>query len=139
MNEYCQVIAQWFVQTKSWTEVELGLQRLKQRYADLSIEVSKWIHIAPFVQPIEKQTFSFLAYSTEQLMCVQLPRYMYVDDVEQSAPSLRRLLGDDLVVLEDSTHFMRRYLATIPDHHPLKGEPSSKPACEGHKPPFVVC
>ena len=46
---------------------------------------------------------------------------MYVDDVEQSTPSLKRLIGDDLIVLEDSTHFMRRYLATIPDGHPLKG------------------
>ena len=52
---------------------------------------------------------------------MQVPMVMYVDDVEQSAPSLRRLIGDNLIVLEDSTHFMRRYLATIPDSHPLKG------------------
>lgn len=39
MNEYCQIIAQWLVQTKSWTEVELGLQQLKQRYAALGAEV----------------------------------------------------------------------------------------------------
>lgn len=56
---------------------------------------------------------------------------MYVDDVEQSAPGLKRLLGDDLIVLEDSTHFMRRYLATIPDHHPLKGQLSSNPLYAG--------
>ena len=50
-----------------------------------------------------------------------MPSVMYVDDVEQSAPGLKRLIGDDLIVLEDSTHFMRRYLATLPEGHPLKG------------------
>ena len=39
MNEYCQIVAQWLVQTKSWTEVELGLKELVARYEKLNVEV----------------------------------------------------------------------------------------------------
>ena len=47
MNEYCQIVAQWLVQTKSWIEVELGLQQLKQRYADLGVEVYMRSQVRP--------------------------------------------------------------------------------------------
>jgi len=40
MNEYCEVVAQWMVETKSWFEVQDALKLLMDRYALLQVEVS---------------------------------------------------------------------------------------------------
>ena len=39
VNEYCQVVAQWFTHTTSLLEVRSGLERLKERYKNEAIQV----------------------------------------------------------------------------------------------------
>ena len=39
VNEHCQIVAQWFTHTTSLLEVKSGLEKLKDRYNDDSIEV----------------------------------------------------------------------------------------------------
>ena len=39
VNEYCQVVAQWFTHTTSLLEVRSGLEKLKERYKDEAIQV----------------------------------------------------------------------------------------------------
>lgn len=59
----------------------------------------------------------------------QLPKYIYVDDVEQSGAKISESfraaavdLEHSIGVLLDSTHLIRRYMRTCKNSHPLYGE-----------------
>lgn len=68
---------------------------------------------------------------------MQFPKYIYVDDVEQSKGKIEATVSEAMgrssaaaqgqevlyriAVLMDSTHLMRRYFRTCKDGHPLLG------------------
>lgn len=57
--------------------------------------------------------------------CLQLPKYMWVDNFRTSANQLYSALPSLMKILEDATHVMRRIFDVIPDGHSLKGENAS--------------
>jgi hypothetical protein len=57
--------------------------------------------------------------------CLQLPKYMWVDNSRTSANQLYDALPSLVKILEDATHVMHRIFDVIPDGHSLKGENAS--------------
>jgi hypothetical protein len=50
------------------------------------------------------------------------PSYIYVDNSSQTASFLQEVFPSVKKVIEDSTHFMRRYMRTLTPGHPLNGK-----------------
>ena len=68
------------------------------------------------------------------LICMQGPEYIWVDDSDQSGQILHNIFPSVKVVLEDSTHLMRRYMRTLTPGQPLN-RAFPGPSCMQH--PFT--
>jgi hypothetical protein len=115
MNEFCQIVGQYAVQTKSQAELAPKLQAMARRFALDGMKVMCSGYLCMHCKGMCVQ---------HGICFVQGPTYIYVDDPN--------LAGDLLSIfhvslhpplLVDICHVMRRYNDTLTSHHPLRGTP----------------
>lgn len=88
VNEYSQLVAQWFTHTTSLFEVKKGLQLLRDRYKDENVKVRK---SANFLR--RQYNACHLEYKSVAIsvidMPLQGPEFIWVDNSDQSGQVLQ--------------------------------------------------